>query len=236
MQNPTDNQSRKILYAIIAISAAFVILIITISVLGSVLGNRKEANIINEPSTTEQTQLISDEALSRVKKELYNHISRSHPNPSKFDTAIRWDTVKTATSTYPSTSFLVDIDQYQQTYQVVVDDSSVVIHCPSLGESKYPESFCAGNQYENDDSIGVVFGSQLPYSGYTSAHEYFSISRNTNRKNTEDPALIVLVSSCSKDQSAKDRANAAVDEVITSLGASPSLFSRQISIVGCHGE
>lgn len=244
MYNSGDsNQSRRAVYAIVAIVAVVILAIVTISVVAINLSSRSPVNIVNNQSSTQDettqdqtNEMLSDEDLASVKKELSALLKSTKGVDGNFDVAVRWDSLKTSAGRYPATKFLVDVDAYQQTYEVTLSNSVVTIACPQLGETKYPESFCIGNMGNYDDSISVVFGSNLPYEGYTSEDEYFSVSRNEDMKNFTDRYLDVMVINCMGDEAAKDRADAALNEWITSLGASPELFSRQITLVGCHGE
>ena len=61
--------------------------------------------------------------------------------------------------------FIVDIDSIEQTYRVIVswdknesDVMEVVIDCPAVNESKYPDSFCQGT-YRNTNDLSLY----LPY-------------------------------------------------------------------------
>lgn len=65
-------------------------------------------------------------------------------------------------------SFIVDIDSIQQTYRVIIswdkNGSNVmdaIIDCPSIGESKYPDSFCEGT-YRDTYDLSLY----LPYAVY----------------------------------------------------------------------
>ena len=245
--NNESNQSHKAIIAIIGVIAAVVLIIITISILAINFAPREEANIVNSQSLSSNNsdanenfdQQISDSELTRFKQELYNLLNSTQSADHDFDAAIRWDTVQAHYGSYPYTTFLVDIDEYEQTYRVNIYQNAVELPCPKLGESKYPESFCIGNAGEYDDSINVVFGNNLPYSGETSAGEYFSISRNDieSMENASDRYLRVLIRSCPWSDDALERAREAVNQYIESRGASSNLFDIRIEPAGgCHGE
>ena len=250
MQNQNEDQSKKTMIAIISIVVAIVMAIITISIVGINIQSSNEANIVNETaqetyaensatSENNDSKLLSDEDMTRVKQEIYTLLHKINPDAENDDVVIRWDSFSTESGVYPKTTFLADVDSYQQTYRVSVDQERVAVSCPSLGESKYPESFCIGNNGEYDDSINVVFGRNLPYSGETSNGEYFYIDRNSleSMENINDRYLEVRVRACPWTDEAINRAREATNEVISSLGASPNLFDIRIdSAGGCHGE
>ena len=188
MLNTNQNHPQKTAIAFISLIIAFILVVITISIIIPGLANREEARIINatnETTVSETESKLSDEDLARVKKALYQTLNKTQSANQDFDAAIRWDTLKTVNNLFPYTSFLVDVDEYKQTYRVTVDQYIVNVNCPEIGESKYPKSFCLGNGSEYDDSISIVLGDQFPIDTRTSAGEYVSINRNDLTK-TED--------------------------------------------------
>lgn len=239
MYDSQSNQSRKLIYAIVGIVVAVIFVIITVSVIAMNAPADGEAVIINEQDV--QPEQMSDESLTDVKKALYTLLHSTMGADNNFDVAVRWDTLKIQdNNTYTVKSFIVDVDEYKQTYQANVVGSMVELSCPKIGESKYPESFCIGNVGDYDDSIYVVFGENLPYGGYTSEDEYFSIARNTTASMSDvgDRYLDIQVLNCDGDNQDDviARTNEAVDEVLTSLGAPTNLFERKINVLSCHDE
>ena len=240
MEDPSNQPNFKQRYIVIGAIVVFLMVIITMSILISTFSNHEEARVVNESglSTAENT-LISDEDMTRFKKELYGLLNNTQSADHDFDAAVRWNTVKTTSGTYPSTTFLVDVDEYRQTYRVTIDQYTVNINCPNINESKYPSSFCIGNGAEGDDSTTIVFGDMLPYSGETSEGELFSLQRPSSGgiSYTRSPNLNLYVYACSDFEAAKERARDSVEEYITSLGAPTDLFNLQIkSGGGCHNQ
>lgn len=238
-----NNNSRSIqnrpfvVLSVIAVVA--VVSIVTISLLVTTFSNHQEANIVNESGAQEISD-ISDEDMTRVKKELYRFLNDSAGANHEFDVSVRWDTVAhTSTTTTKEMTFMVDIDEYQQSYRVILNPYVVYLQCPELGESKYPSSYCIGNSSEGDNSTSVVFGELLPYTGETSEGELFSLERPyiNGIQYADTPDLNVYVSACSDTDAAKERARAAAEEYINSLGAPSDLFNLKVSLAGgCHGE
>lgn len=234
-----DNHSQTIRArnAIIALCAAFIIVIISISVaMSNILDNKNKAKIINESSNN--ANLVSAEDLERIRTELYDFMSTIYDmNSSSVDVAIRWDTVKTeGESDSRRTTMLADVDEYQQTYRINVNEYYVLFDCPELSETKYPNSFCIGNDGEMNDSIMVVFGEKVPYKGTTDNGVDFELSRNSLQPG--DHGLKLWVYSCGEDIKAIQQANDEINNLIVSLGAPTELFEWDTHTLSCsgHGE
>lgn len=236
-------RNKKILYSIIAIFITFVFLIITLSV---ILKNifKQEAKISNDSGR--DSAIISDQEISRVRTEVYKSIKDIYTDdyykdifPNGIDNigdkdvelGIRWNTVQ---KNEGSTSFLADFDEYRQTYRIYIAEDEILLTCPKVSESKYPESFCVGNSGDSDDSITAVFGSALPYSGQTEDGYEYTVMRDKNSR--KNGSITVLSYSCGPKEEVQTQVTESVDELISSLGASPNLFKKDISISCLHGE
>ena len=238
--DPDTKNYTKIRNIIIAIVAAVILLIITISVV-AINANKDEATIVNESGR--DSEIISDEDLAEVKSRVYAHtknVSQSEEgnndnNGNTYDgdvsAAVRWNTVK---SSDDSTTFLIDLDDYQQTYRVYVTDGETFLTCPKISESKYPESFCIGTSGDIDDSITAVFGANLPYTGQTNSGYTYTIARNENSR--KNGSLYILSYSCQPAEKVSAEVSQSVDTYITSFGAPTTLFIKDISVVCPHGE
>lgn len=226
MEDSSSQQAWKSTRALIGIIIAIIFIIVTISVAGAVLAKHEEANIVNEYDT--KTDVISSTEMTNVKKELYSVLKDTSGADHDFDAVVRWDTVRTNIDGTGAKSFLVDIDEYEQTFQVLIDGTRIDVNCPEVEETKYPESYCIGNGTLFDDSIGIVFKNLLPYEGRTNEGEYFTIARNEDLKDLNDRYLNIIVTACPFDDATKERVNQAVDDIIISLGASPQAFRRTI--------
>lgn len=227
-------QNYKIRNALIGIILAFVVVIISISICVIVLNKGGEATIVNE--SFRDSSILSDVDLSRMKKEVYTLIRDvNNTDDNTIDMALRWDTLRQKDNDgVKQISVIADIDEYRQTYQILLDEYYVYMACPDLEITKYPESYCVGDDGDYDDSTTVVFGASLPYQGETSEGELFSISRYSWDRG--DNRLGIQIQSCLKDNSVIERAEQAVDEHVTSLGASPSIFQKEFSVNCSHGE
>lgn len=231
MYRQEDQEQKRIRLALLMVAVAAVAVIIMIAVLGLILGPKDKAQIVNGGAPS--SSVISSADLARAKNEVYSLIQTGQEMKSDdLEMTVRWDTVqKGGTEAYPSTTFLVDVDEYQQSYRVAVDSEQVVVRCPTLGETKYPEIFCRGNAGEFDDSVGVVFGQLLPYEGKTSQGDGFVIDRNGF--DYEEP-LFVQAYACDTNEAALQRVNAAVDDLIVELGATPEMFGRKVEGINCE--
>ncbi len=241
MFDTQEFDGQKFWRLLVGFAMDFVLVVVTLSTVFSTFATREEARIINPTNSDPEAQysLITDEDMARVKKGLYALLNQTRSVEHDFDTIIRWETLEQKAGAYPSTSFIVDIDEYQQTFRVTIDQYAVLLSCPELNISKYPTSFCIGNDGDYDDSISVVFGAKLPYSGVTSAGENFWIDRSSFAimENPYDRFLEVYVRACPYNDNVATRAREAAEEIIGSLGADPVLFKLKVySAGGCHGE
>lgn len=236
MFNDELQRNKRQRNAIIAIIFAFILLIVTISVFATVLSPKNEASVINEIAG--ENELISDDELSRIKKSVYDYVKGTFgTDKGPVNLEIRWNTIQEENlgADGRRLTMLVDIDEYRQTFKVSVDKYFVFAGCPLPSESKYPDSFCIGNNGELDDSIRAVFGSKLPYTGQTDDGVQYELSRRT--KQPDDHQLKLWVNTCPNDTVTIQKANQGIKDFITSLGAPLGLFEWTTITKNCtHGE
>ncbi len=238
MFNTGDEQSRKSLRVTIGAVVAFILVIVTISVYVMTLSNHEEARIVNEDANVNAETggaLIASKDMSRIKKELYRTLSGVGKATRDFDAAVRWSTFEAATDGHPHATFLVDIDEYQQTYRIMFSKNEVIVSCPEPFETKFPDSFCIGLGEQND-SIQATLGSVLPYTGKTSEGETFSVERSPIGE-WKRPYLRAYARVCSATDETLERVRTATEELIIAQGGSPAAFEIQVLASGaCHGE
>lgn len=226
----TSFSPRNLLLAFLLFST----IIVVISLFGLALRAPDEVTIINEPPETTMTPL-SDSDLSRVKKEVFSTLkSVAETEAGRIGVSVRWDSFKKTAS--GRTSFLIDVDDYRQTYLVNLDQYNVTLSCPEISLSKYPDSFCVGNDGEYDDSISVIFGDELPLSAETSEGEKFEIVRSEISGGQWNRDLAIWIFSCPASDVLTSRVSVAVDALISTRGGSPSAFSKKFYNMSCKGE
>lgn len=135
-----------------------------------------------------------------------------------------------------NSTFLVDIDEYRQTFlvtaswstsrQVEVPDG-IVISCPPNDLMKYPESTCV-SAYNSSNSIEMY----LPYSGVIPSGESFTVRQRRYLDGT--PYLEIAVDSCG-NQKILDEALEVVRDWITSVNIDPDLFKYELPTHYCPG-
>ena len=103
-------------------------------------------------------------------------------------------------------SFLVDVDEYKQTYRATIsiespiaknkniskDSDGIVLSCPKKKEKKYPDSPCIGMY--NDDSDPNIY---LPYYGTTSNGKEYTAKL---RLNDGKPTIGLYVVDCGEQK------------------------------------
>ena len=132
-------------------------------------------------------------------------------------------------------SFLIDIDEYKQTYEVAHSYSKTVeipdgttINCPSYDKMKYPGEKCIG-MTNTSDSIEMY----LPYTGKINSGEQFIVKQR--RYFDGKPYIEIAINSCG-DQSILDEALTATKDWMKSINVDPELFSFEIPTHYCPGE
>lgn len=95
--------------------------------------------------------------------------------------------------------FIIDIDSIQQTYIVYMawsnlpDETPPIIDCPSMNESKYPESICRGT-YRNTLSLSLYLPYTIPAPQNNGAWDVYIEGDEYDRK------IYVAVEDCNSDQ------------------------------------
>lgn len=233
-QNRSEESKSKI--AFVAIIVGLIFLIIAISAIGVFINKSKTANITNESGN--ETGIISSEELNDVKNTINPTMQKLYETEDSLSGVVRWDTAKEEQLGEDNSrkEFIIDLDDIKQSYRVIIIDGEVFYDCPELKLSKYPDSFCIGTYRDYNDSISVVFGDSLPLRDSTDNGDLFSITRNRTMNTVDDRYLEIYSYSCPNDDATIARVNEKVDNIIESLGATPSMFERKIVASDCHGE
>lgn len=220
--------SRRLIF----LAAFFLIVVLIFSLIGILLRGHEEITILNESSIS--TSDLTDQELTRVKKELFHTLkTATNIDANYINVYIRPDSFS---RTSDHNTFIIDLDDYRQTYLVDLDPYQVYIRCPDPSVSKYPDSFCVGNANEYDDSISVIFGDDLPLSSETSAGESFEIVRSDIKDGAWNRDLSIWIFACPKSDDLTARVSSAVDEIISSRGGSPEAFTKHYYNMSCRGE
>ena len=220
-------------HLLVILIIGFTIIIVLISILGIILRGNGEITIVNESDVN--YSLISPNDLARVKKALFpvlNIVNDADAN--HINVFVRWDTVAKNTQDSDLTTFLIDVDDFQQTYLVALDSYNVTLDCPSPQLSKYPTSFCIGSSDENSDSISSVFGDELPLTAQTSQGETYIITRANPTGGEWNHALAIWIFSCPSSDELTNRVSASLDQIIASRGAQASIFTKNYYNMSCN--
>lgn len=230
MQKPT-----KKLITISAIIVALIVLVVLIVVL--IPKEYSDVEIINKPNGLSE---VPKGYLNAFRTTLIRHLREQNligKNDSIKDVSIREGTVYT----YPvfnndnaiASSFIVDIDSLQQTYQVKVIESNgdydgivAQLRCPRVEDMKYPDTECIA-QF-GDTSKRAIH--HLPYETKLSSGEKLVIKNVDN-----NGALQVYLYSCDNKNPAKESAEKIVKSWVESLG-DDSTYEVNIRTGYCEGD
>ena len=194
---------------------SIIILLFAISTLGS-----RSYPIVNYGSDNNQS-LLTDKEI----KSLKDAITTQVPDAKNGNLSIRWSSYSESMPGYKK--FLMDFDDIEQTYSVLINNGVTYISCPTLSETKYPNSFCATNFGEGNDSISKYLGDILPYSGVSKDGIKYRIYRSDH-----DRKLYVHIYNCETDDNKKSVMEA-VKSLISKLGVNPEIFNYSISFNSC---
>ena len=140
------------------ISAGVTMLVVIIAVIMSIIQSqswqKSHVTISGAPESMPKDQV---EGLGLQLKNLLV-LKAGAKDGDKISATIRTDSYSENTEQDITTAnFLIDVDDYKQTYKVVMDWSKkvevsdgIIIRCPTTKESKYPESHCV-SMYDNTE-------------------------------------------------------------------------------------
>ena len=194
---------------------SIIILLFAISTLGS-----RSYPIVNYGSDNNQS-LLTDKEI----KSLKDAITTQVPDAKNGNLSIRWSSYSESMPGYKK--FLMDVDDIEQTYSVLINNGVTYISCPTLSETKYPNSFCATNFGEGNDSISKYLGDILPYSGVSEDGIKYRMYRSDH-----DRKLYIHIYNCETDDNKKSVMEA-VKSLISDLGVNPEIFNYSISFNSC---
>ena len=214
-----DNYSQKIKALAVSLLVFLIAVIITVSAVTSSLGS--SVHVVNF-GTGDTKQLLTDKELKAVKDALTEELA-SH-NTSGGDISIRWSSYSEPMENRKT--FLVDLANIRQTYQITITSGHVWVDCPKPSQTLYPDSFCFTNSDEGSDSIYMTFGNTIPYDGKIADGTSFRLYKD------ENGWLTVHIYGCSSDEK-KQAAKEAVDELVKSLGGNPNIFRYNFLFNNC---
>ena len=134
--------------------------------------------------------------------QVWNHLIYANPPIATVTTAtIRENSfIKSSDDTFSYTSFLLDIPEFKQTYEIKFtylnqnikntqygEDYIINISCPNYTDTAYPDSIC---YISNDPYVNI--DQYLPYSGYTTNNTEISIQKESyidSSTEDEDPSI-----------------------------------------------
>lgn len=199
--------SKKQKALLISIPILFITIII-ISLFFYFQQKPKQINIVGLDEKNSSAP-ISDKDI--LKAQLYRVIS-SNPdieNSKISDAILRNDSyIEETVGDITTANFIIDIDSIQQSYTVSFSWSknndlpnSILIECPNIFESKYPDSYCIG-MYTTSDSP-ILY---LPHEGDTTSGISYQI--NFKSYTGDEPFIEVSTKDCQNLDEAKAAAEA----------------------------
>ena len=185
--------------------------------------NLNEAQVVNYSTGS----IIDSDTMTKIRKAMYSFLKNHHYDPNS-EITIRNASAMRTEGGFVST--LVDVDSIKQTYRVRINpsDKSVVVSCPSLAETKYPDSFCEGADGEFDDTLEKVLGKILPYDGKTASGYSFNLYRRSLDRN-----LYVREYVCADNDAATVEILQAVLDLIKANGGNPDSINKIYEFNNC---
>ena len=164
---------------------------------------------------------VPNETKSNFSAQLYNQLKTNFDIPYQrgaVKATIRPDTYTQDIGTVTTISFIVDIDDFQQTYQTslmwtdseIFIPENVVLKCTKKELAKYPDAVCHG-MYDSSNSISLY----LPYETTLESGEKISLQKDYIDSDGIQ-VMKVLVDNCG-NQNIKAQALAKAKEYIDSL-------------------
>ena len=194
--------SKKQKTLLISIPIIFITIII-ISLFFYFQQKPKQINIIGLNEKTSSTPILDKDTL---KAQLYRVIllNPDIKNSEISDAVLRDNSYSEETKDGITTAnFIVDIDSIKQSYTISFSWSeteelsdSILIECPNIFESKYPNSYCIG-MYTTSDSPELY----LPYQGTTNSGVSYQI--NFKFYTGDEPFIEVSTKDCQNLNEAK---------------------------------
>ncbi len=215
MEENFSKRAEVVMISLFALFVSIIILVFAISTLGS-----RSFPIVNYGSDKSQS-LLTDKEI----KSLKDAITVQVPSAKNGNLSIRWSSYSESMPGYKK--FLMDFDDIEQTYSVLINNGVTYISCPKMSETKYPNSFCATNYGEGNDSITTYLGDILPYDGASKAGVKYRMYRSDH-----DRKLYVHIYNCETDDN-KNSVMESVKSVISNLGVNPEIFNYSISFNSC---
>lgn len=185
--------------------------------------NLNEAQVVNYSTGS----IIDNEAMTKIRKTMYSFLKNHNYNPNS-EITIRTSSAMRTESGFVST--LIDVDSIEQTYRIRInpEQKTIVVACPSLAETKYPNTFCEGGDGEFDDTLEKVLGKLLPYEGTTPSGYKYSLYRYSLDRN-----LYVREYACAENDTAAKEILEAVRGLIKDNGGNPDIINKIYEFNNC---
>lgn len=216
-----DNYSNKLK----ALLVSAVIMLIAVLIVSSSVSSALQSSIhIVNYGSGDTKSLLTEKELKAVKDAISDELA-AH-NTSGSDISIRWSSYSEPLETRKT--FLVDLSNIRQTYQVTIISGNVWIDCPKPTQTLYPDSFCFTSSAEGNDSVDATIGDVLPYDGTIADGTKFRLYRND-----QIGGLYVHIFACESEEK-KKAAQEAVDNLIKSFRGNPAIFTYKYLFNNCN--
>lgn len=159
MQNKPSLSLPKIGIISIGVTLVIVLIAVILSIVESQSWTKSHVTITGYPESMPKAQV---ESLGLQLKNLLV-AKAGATDEDKVSAVIRSDSYGTKTDQDITTAnFLIDVDDFKQTYKVIMDWSKkvevsdgIIIRCATTKESKYPESHCV-SMYDNTEMANTL--------------------------------------------------------------------------------
>ena len=211
------NYTTKVRVLLVAFAVFFGLLIFFLYALTR---EKPPINLLNSSSSHDR---LSNEDLKLVRDQLSGYLSSEIKTA---DIAIRWSSfVDDGDDKY----FLVDIDALKQTYLVSMIEKTVLIDCPQVSQSKYPNSYCYVPGVDYGSTTDVVLGDMIPYDGEINGIEY-QVDAESN-----DGELTMHIFDCQNDE-IETAVTDDFNKILEDKGVDTDLFYYDVEFNYCEDD
>lgn len=228
-----DEKQIKVNKKIIAAIIGFVVIISSILLIGFLNRGPKLPEVVKITNYDEISGEFPAETEGKLRAAIYSVLKRHFDVPditNGVEASVRADTLeKSVAGDFFSVSVIIDVEEYQQTYEAVIgwsDDypMDIIIECARRDVSKFPETMCYGT-YRDGDSVKPY----LPYEGRTESGKEFSLKFGYyNEDGSEN--VIAFIDNCKKENTYEE-AVAEAKKYISSFGINLEKVDIKVSYI-----
>ena len=234
--NSGGKNSSRWVALIVGVAVVIGSIILAVFVFGR---NSDLSQVVDIVNYSEIEKELPTDARDLLRNSLYDLLAAHFDVPNeanKVKAVVRIDTLeKSIAEGSTGVSFIMDIDEYRQTYDVMVswfDDPdlpmNISVGCTRRDVAKFPEAMCYG-MYDTSDSLELY----LPYEWKTESGKEFLLEFGYYNEDGSE-VVIAFVENCDKNGVKKDVISAAKKFIESVVGADPEAIEIEVVYVYKH--